>query len=324
MSIMDMKFNINLSAYGEPVVEQEIDAPWVSKGHREVRINLPLGYERLKYRIFFIDLTSEEAIGPFFSGQVVNLSSFSGRVKIKAILDKEYMVSFRDTIDIPMNASGKYVPLRISYNYEGLLDINFDNIALCRESFSSEASLLLRAKSNMETVLRAIVSQIIDQNRTSDGNIVSSLFYSLETLVNLAIHQNFNEICGGYMSWCKPVNNIKIRNDNMNEIMQVINEPIEIARKRDEEIFVHTKKMQEIALQGSITLQTESIRAVAAIGATGVLEPDQLGALNTSLQTNNGLIDFVNNTGLNLSMNNSGLNLNTNLETPALDYLKRK
>lgn len=31
MSILDMNYGINLPAYGEPVVEQEIDSPWMSK-----------------------------------------------------------------------------------------------------------------------------------------------------------------------------------------------------------------------------------------------------------------------------------------------------
>ena len=324
MSILDMNYGINLPAYGEPVVEQEIDSPWMGKGHREVRINLPLGYERLNYKVFFIDLATGNAIGPFSNGQVVDFSSFSGRIKVKAVLDKEYTISFRNSIEIPMNASGKYVPFKISYEYNGLLDIDFDNIALCKESFTSESTLLMRAKSNMETVLRSIISQIIDQNRTPDGNIVSSLFYSLGTIVNLAIHKNFNEICGGYMTWCKPVNNIIIRNDNMSEIMNVVNEPVEIARTMQMKDFENDLKMREIALKGAIDVDTETIRAISAIGSTGTMSPDGLDKLNTSLRANNGFIDFVNNTSLNLGMNaNSlGLNLSANSEIPALDYLK--
>lgn len=326
MSIMDMKFGINLPAYGAPVVEMEIDSPLVGKGHREVRINLPLGYERLNYRIFFIDLTTENIIGPFSNGQVVDFSSFSGRVKIKAILDKDYMVSFKDTIKVPMIASGKYVPLGISYEYEGLLDINFYSMALCEHNFNSENALILLAKKNIENVLRASITQIIDQNRTSDGNVMASVFYCLENEVNLFIHENFNANIGNSMSWCTPLSNIKIRNENMDEIMQVINEPVEIARTIQIKDFENVLKMREIALQGDIDIRKEVCHAIEAVGSTGTMTPEQLCKLNTSLQSNNGLMDLVNNTGLNLSMNsnNLGLNLGINSEIPGLNYFKGK
>lgn len=310
---MAIKFEISLPSYGEPVIEKEISAPWLAKERREIRISLPLGYERLKYKLFFIDLTDGSMIGPFFNGQVVDFGSFGSRIKIKAILDKEYHVSFRDTIEVPMFSCGEYCPFKITYDYTGLIDIDFYNLALSSESFSSESILLERAKGNMEPMLRAIISRILNQNQASSGGISSELFYNLETNVNIAIQNGFHKLCTDYLTWCIPVSNIKIKNTNMEQVMKVLNTPIQIARQREQAVFDSTIRIREKAVEKAAEMNIEGMRTIGQLGATGVYDVDSLNSLCNTMNGSNYL-EFANNV--------PGLNLD--ISTPDLSYLTEK
>ena len=307
---MAIKFEINLASYGEPVIEQEINAPRLTKEGREIKVILPLGYERLKYKLFFIDLSDGNIIGPFFNGQVVNFGSFGSRVKIKAILDKEYRISFSDTIEIPMHSYGEYCSFCVSYDYSGLIDIDYNNLARSNDSFSSEAALLERAKVIMEPILRAVISQILTQNHSSTGGISSELFFNLETNVNAAIQNGFHKLCTDCMSWCNPLGCIKIKNTNMKQIMETLNTPTQIERKREQAVFEAGIRMRDQALISAAEIEKERIQAAAQIGATGVYEPDVI----QSLTGGSNYLDLISTV--------PGLNLD--ISTPNLSYLTDK
>lgn len=299
---MVMKFEINLPGYGEPIIEQEINSPWLAKEKREIRISLPLGYERCRYKVFFVDLFTNQMIGPYFNGQVVDFSSFGSRIKVKAILDKEYCVAFSGTIEIPMYSYGEYCPFKITYEYTGLIDIDYYNLALSNECFSSENVLLERARNNMEPMLRAIISQILSQNHSSSGGISSELFYNLETVVNIAIQNSFHKLCTDYLVWCKPVSNIKIKNTNMEQVMRVLNTPIQIERNMEQKKFESSLRMREQALISAAEIEKERVRAAAQIGQSGVYESD----LIQNLVFGNNFSEYVNNniSQLDLSIDN--------------------
>lgn len=274
-----MKIQIILDVSGRPIEDAIIDAPLFIK-NCEIEIYLPSNFRDYKYKVCFISEDGKSIFGPFSNGQKFDFRKISGRkINVRAILDKEYHIEFKDTIKSVMNSFGEYCPFEITYKYSGIIDIDAINLAMSTCAFSNESLLIERAKSIMEQVLRAVIAQVLSQNLTQSSGISAHLFYNLETTVALAISNTFHEACNQYLIWCKPVGCLKIENTNMNQVIQMLNTPIQIERAREEQRFISDLKMREICATSLHELEKENIRAIAQIGSTGVHPIDELRKL---------------------------------------------
>lgn len=274
-----MKYQIMLPAVGKPIEETVVNSPVIPK-KREIEIYLPRGYEHFKYKVCFISEDNGTLIGPFINGEIVDFGQLKGKkIKVKAILDKEYKIGFKDVVTLVINTYAQYCPLEITYRYTGVVDIDAYNLAMSTCTFSNETLLLERAKNIMETVLRAIISRIVIQNQASNGGVSAQLFYKLGADVELVISQTFHEACNQNLIWCKPVGCLKIENSNMNQVIEMLNIPIEIERKRTEQKFLSDLKLNEICTNSIYDIKKENIRSIAQIGATGVVPFHELSML---------------------------------------------
>lgn len=264
-----MKYQIKLPVSGRPIEETIIDSPSINK-YREIEMYYPRGFENLRYKICFIDNNGKSVYGPFVNGEMFDFSKISGRkIKVKAILDKEYHIQISDYIDSVINAGGELSSFEITYDYTGLIDIDACKFAMSTCAFSDEQSLIERATLLMERVLRAVITQAISQYQLSSGCVSSQLIYSLETVVANAVSYTFNEACNRCLIWCRPVGCLKLRNTNMVQILDKMNIPIQIERIRQQQLFDSNLKIKEITAKSIYTLETEKIRAISQIGMTG-------------------------------------------------------
>lgn len=267
-----MKYQIKLPVSGRPIEETIIDSP-IGYKNREIEIYLPPNYCCLKdrYKVCFITNSGEYVYGPFGNGDMFDFSKISDKkIKVKAILNKEYNIQIEDCINSVINANGELSPFEITYDYTGLIDIDARSLAMSTCAFSDEQSLIERASLLMEQVLRAVITQVISQNQLSSGCVSSQLIYSLETVVANAVSYTFNEACNRYLIWCRPVGCLKLRNTNMVQILDKMNIPIQIERIRQQQLFESNLKIKEITAKSIYTLKTEKIRAISQIGMTGV------------------------------------------------------
>lgn len=266
-----MKFQIKLPVTGKPIEEAKVNSPGFPK-NREIDLYLPRNHYGLIncYKLCFID-NHGDIIGPYRHGESVDFGQLSGgKIIVKAVLDKEYRIQISDTIKAVINASGELTPFEVEYNYVGLIDIDVYNLAMSTCAFSNEQLLIERASLMMEQVLRAVIIQIISQNESNTGGISSQLLYNLETIVSCAVSNTFNEACSKYLIWCRPEGCLKLQNTNMTQILSKMNIPIQIERARQQQLFDHNLKIQEITSQSVYTLETEKIRAISQIGMSGV------------------------------------------------------
>ena len=275
-----MKLQIMLPVTGKPIEETVISAPIGAK-KREIEIYLPCNYRNFKYKVCFISEDNSSIFGPFVNGQIFNFGRLKGKtITVKAILDKEYRIEFKDTIRSVLNTYGEYCPFEITYRYSGIFDIDANNLAMSTCTFSNETLLVERAKNIMEQVLRTVIAQVLNNNHANNSGVSAQLFYNLETTVALAISNTFHEACNQYLIWCKPVGCLKIENSNMKQVIGMLNTPIQIERRRDERKFLSDLKMNEICVNSIYELEKENIRAIAQIGATGVHPIDELKKLD--------------------------------------------
>ena len=257
-----MKFQINLPTSGTPIVETIINSPIRIK-KREIELLLPLGFERCRYKVCFVDMNNNQMIGPYSNGEVVDFGCFSGKIKVRAILDKEYNISFSDTITTAINTYGEYSPYTITYSYNGLIDIDIYNLAYSSCSFSSEQSLIMRAQVVMEQVLRTVIGIILSQNQVSGGGISSNVFYNLESIIAASIKKTFDDACQKYLIWCYPVGCLKIQNTNIQQVIGMLNTPIQIDRMKDQKIFESNIRLKEICVQSILELKKEQIASLS-------------------------------------------------------------
>ena len=266
-----MKYQIKLPVSGRPIEETIIDSP-IGYKNREIEIYLPPNYCCLKdrYKVCFITNSGKYVYGPFGNGDIFDFSKISDKkIKVKAILNKEYNIQIRDRIDTVINANGELSPFEITYDYTGLIDIDACKFAMSTCAFSDEQSLIKRASLIMEQVLRAVITQIVSQNQSSAGGVSSQLLYNLETVVACAVSNTFNEACNNYLIWCRPVGCLKLQNTNMVQILDKMNISIQIERIRQQQLFDSNLKIKEITAKSIYTLETEKIRAISQIGMTG-------------------------------------------------------
>ena len=59
------------------------------------------------------------------------------------------------------------------------------------------------------------IYQLASPDTLSNGNSVTGGALPYSTAVNIAIQNGFHKICTDYLTWCKPVSNIKIKNTNI-------------------------------------------------------------------------------------------------------------
>lgn len=276
-----MKFQINLPTSGSPIVETIISSP-IGIKKREIELLLPLGFERCQYKVCFGDMNNSQMIGPYSNGEVADFSRFSGKIRVRAVLDKEYNISFSDTITTAINTYGEYSPYIITYSYNGLIDIDIYNLAYSSCSFSSEQSLIMRAQAILEQVLRTVIGITLSRNSMSGGGISSDVFYNLEFIISASIKKTFDEACKKYLIWCYPVGCLKIHNTNIQQVISMLNTPIQIDRMRDQQIFESNIKLKEICAQSIIELEKEKIASVSNMVTSAVenqYEVDQIAAL---------------------------------------------
>lgn len=257
-----MKIQINLPTSGTPIVETIINSP-IGIKKREIELLLPLGFEHCRYKVCFLNMNNNHMIGPYSNGEVVDFSCFSGRIKVRAVLDKEYKISFSDTITTAINTYGEYSSYMITYSYSGLIDIDIYNLAYSTCSFSSEQSLIMRAQLIMEQVLRTVIGITLSQNQVSGGGISSNVFYNLEFIIAASIKKTFDEACQKYLIWCYPVGCLKIHNTNIQQVIDMLNTPIQIERMRDQETFKSNIRLKEICAQSIIELKKEQIASLS-------------------------------------------------------------
>lgn len=257
-----MKIQINLPTSGTPIVETIINSP-IGIKKREIELLLPLGFERCRYKVCFLDMNNNHMIGPYSNREVVDFSCFSGRIKVRAVLDKEYKISFSDTITTAINTYGEYSSYMITYSYSGLIDIDIYNLAYSTCSFSSEQSLIMRAQLIMEQVLRTVIGITLSQNQVSGGGISSNVFYNLEFIIAASIKKTFDEACKKYLIWCYPVGCLKIHNTNIQQVIDMLNTPIQIERMRDQETFKSNIRLKEICAQSILELKKEQIASLS-------------------------------------------------------------
>lgn len=271
-----MKIQIKLPVSGKPIEETIIDSP-IGYKSREIEIYLPINYSYLKYKICFISTDGECVYGPFDNGDTFDFSKISGKkIKVKAILNKEYNIQIRDHINSVINANGELSPFEITYNYTGLIDIDARNLAMSSCAFSNEQSLIKRASVIMEQVLRAVITQIVSQNQSSMGGVSIQLLYNLETVVACAVSNTFNEACNNYLIWCRPVGCLKLENSNMPQILTKMNTPIQIERTRQQQLFDSNLRIKEITTQSLFEIEKEKIQATSQIGMTGAYPVNDL------------------------------------------------
>ncbi len=276
-----MKFQIYLPTSGTPIVDTTIKSPKIVK-KREIELLLPLGFEHCRYKVCFADMNNSQMIGPYSNGEVVDFGCLNGRIKVRAILDKEYSISFSDTITTAINTYGEYSPYKITYSYSGLIDIDIYNLAGSSCTFSSEQSLIMRAQAIMEQVLRTVIGIILSQNQASGDGISSDVFYNLESIIAASIKKTFDEACQKYLIWCYPVGCLKIYNTNIQQVIGMLNTPIQIDRMRDEQIFESNIRLKEICVQSILELKKEQITSLSNMMTKALesqYEVEQIAAL---------------------------------------------
>lgn len=272
-----MKFQIKLPATGKPIESVIVEAPLFNK-YREIDLYLPHNCYGLMnyYKLCFID-ENGDIIGPYSNSQMVDFGRLSGgKITVKAVLDREYRIQINNCINSVINANGILTPFEVTYNYEGIIDIDAYNLAMSTCTFSSEQLLTDRASLIMEQVLRAVITQIISQNPSNAGGVSSQLLYNLETVVASAVSSTFNEACNNYLIWCRPVGCLRLQNTNMAQILDNMNIPIQIERMRQQQLFDSDKRIKEITTKSLFELKKENIRAISQMGMTGAYPVNDL------------------------------------------------